>query len=247
MVWYVTIGLYFWGLFKTWLHTLFVAPFQHADMLWLLIPIWATWFFAEFFQEKHGTSMGNAITNAVVVVWGSVDSTRQTIYQISLGALTSVGEMIARFSIIAVILGYGVAIVVLGLKGNRVIKYIGRVREVTYAFAMFAPVFYGAVPLSLNHIIGALLFFPLFYFAIELLDRYTPNPKAVMEDMEDTGKGGSKDSFGGDSFGKDSGLGGDSGFGSDKGTDLGLGGGKSGGDLGGGLGGKDDGLGDLKL
>ena len=45
------IGLYFWGLFKTWISTLFVTPFQHADMLWLLIPIWVTWFFAEFFSQ----------------------------------------------------------------------------------------------------------------------------------------------------------------------------------------------------
>ncbi len=231
MVWYATIGLWFWELFKTWIYTLFVAPFKQSDMLWLLIPIWVTWFFAEFFQEKHGTSMGNAITNAVVVVWGSVDSTRQTIYQMSIGALNSLGEIILRFGIIGMIFGYGVAIVVLGLKGNKVIKYIGRVREVTYAFAMFAPVFYNAVPLTLNHIIGALLFFPLFYFAIELLDRYTPNPKAVVEDMEDKGEGSSSSSFesssdrlgsGGDSFGGSS---------STK-TDLGLGGNKGGDDFG---------------
>ncbi len=235
MVWYAEIGLWFWGLFKTWIYTLFVAPFHQADMLWLLIPIWATWFFAEFFQEKHGTSMGNAITNAVVVLWGSVDSTRQTIHQITIGALTSVAEMIARFTIIAVILGYGITIVVLGLKGNKVIKYIGRVREVTYAFAMFAPVFYGAVPLTLNHVIGALLFFPLFYFVIELLDRYTPNPKAVVEDMEEEGEGSKGSAM--KSFGTDKGFGGDLGGGLGEGT---------GGSLGAKTG-KDEGLGDLKI
>ena len=77
--WLLNIGLYFWGLFKLWITTLFVLPFKHTQMLWLLIPIWATWFFAEFFQEKHGTSMGNAITNSVVVIWGSIDCTRQTV------------------------------------------------------------------------------------------------------------------------------------------------------------------------
>ncbi len=195
MVWYVSIGMYFWSLFTTWLHTLFVAPFQHTEMLWLLIPIWVTWFFAEFFQEKHGTSMGNAITNSVVVIWGSIDCTRQTVRLISAGIITSTGDMILRFLVIAIILTYGIAIVVLGLKGNKIIKYIGRVREVTYAFAMFAPVFYHAVPLTIKHLIASVLFFPLFYFAIELLDRYTPNPKAVVEDMEEDG--GSKSSSGG--------------------------------------------------
>jgi hypothetical protein len=182
------IGLYFWGLFKTWITILFVTPYQHADMLWLLVPIWITWFFAEFFQEKQGTSMGNAITNSVVVIWGSIDCSRQTVRLISEGAIPSLTDIILRFLIISLILGYGVMIVVLGLRGNMIIKYIGRVREVTYAFAMFAPVFYNAVPLSINHVISAILFFPVFYFAIELLDRYTPNPKAMVEDMQSKGK-----------------------------------------------------------
>jgi hypothetical protein len=46
--------------------------------------------------------------------------------------------------------------------------------------------FYDAIPLSLDLLIAAVLFFPLFYFAIELLDRYTPNPKAVVQDINDT-------------------------------------------------------------
>ena len=89
---FVEIGLYLWGLFKLWIFALFVAPFKNLDMLWLLIPIWATWFFAEFFQEKQGTSMGNAITNAVVVVWGSVDCSRQTVRLISQGVVDQYGN-----------------------------------------------------------------------------------------------------------------------------------------------------------
>jgi hypothetical protein len=200
--WLVNIGLYFWELFKTWLHTLFVIPFKNMDMLWLLVPIWISWFFSEFFQEKVGTSMGNAITNSVVILWGSIDCTRQTIALMAQGAFSSTLDIVLRFVLIALILAYGVMIVVFGIKGNKIIKYIGRVREVTYAFAMFVPVFYNAIPLTLNHVIGALLFFPLFYFAIELIDRYTPNPKAIVEDLE--GSGGEKKS-GTDSFGLDSG------------------------------------------
>jgi hypothetical protein len=209
--WLVNIGLYFWGLFKLWITTLFVAPFQHADMLWLLIPIWGTWFFAEFFQEKQGTSMGNAITNSVIVIWGSIDCSRQTVKLITTGILNSFWDIATRFFIIALILGYGVVIVVLGLKGKKIIKYIGRIREVTYAFAIFAPIFYNAIDLTINHIIAAVLFFPLFYFAIELIDRYTPNPKAIVEDLEEKegekGAGGLGGGLGGKGFGEEKGLG----------------------------------------
>ena len=211
---FAEIGLYLWGLFKLWITALFVSPFKNLDMLWLLIPIWATWFFAEFFQEKRGTSMGNAITNAVIVLWGSIDCSRQTVHQITLGAISGIGSIFLRFLIVAILFAYGVMIVTLGLKGKKIIKYIGRIREVTYAFAIFAPIFYNAMDLTFNHIIAALLFFPLFYFVIELIDRYTPNPKAVQEDIEDSGagnkstfsstSGAEEDLFGGGK-GKDSG------------------------------------------
>ncbi|MBW2964284.1 hypothetical protein KY363_02390 [Candidatus Woesearchaeota archaeon] len=233
------VGLYFWGLFKGWIVTIFVAPWKTMDMLWLLVPVWVAWFFAEFFQEKQGTSMGNAITNAVVVLWGSIDCTRQTISLMSEGTVSGIWNIIARFGIIAAIFAYGILIVILGIKGNKIIKYIGRVREVTYAFAMFTPVFYNEIPLTLSHIIATLLFFPLFYFTIELIDRYTPNPKAMVEDLEESGGGGSssKSSFGSDSFGSSS----SSGFGSSGSDSFGSSSGK-------GKGKSDDlGLGDFKI
>ncbi|HII71304.1 TPA: hypothetical protein HA265_00950 [Candidatus Woesearchaeota archaeon] len=235
------VGIYFLNMFITWVKTIFVVPFQNVDMLWLMVPLWAAWFFAEFFQEKHGTSMGNAITNAVVVIWGSIDCTRQTFRLLGEGVLKWNLDLYLRLLLIIIILGYGVLIVILGLKGKKVIKYIGRVREVTYVFAMFVPVFYNAVPMTLVHIVAAILFMPIFYFAIELIDRYTPNPTAVVQDMEESG--GEKTSGLGESTSKSSGFG-DLGGGLD---DLGgsKSGKKSGGDdFGGDLGG---GLGDLKF
>ncbi len=189
MVWYINIFLYLWELFKHWNHTILITPFQTLDMLWVLVPVWLGFFFAEFFQEKKGTSMGNAITNSIIIVWGSIDCSRQTVNLISKGVITNFWSIFARFTIIALILAYGVLIILFGWKGNPIIKRIGRVREVTYIFAMFVPVFYNVTPLSLKHILAAIIFFPLFYFTVELFDKLTPNPKAVIEDMEEeTGK-----------------------------------------------------------
>lgn len=184
MVWYVSTGLYLLELFKTWIHTLVVTPIQTKDMLWILVPVWLAWFFAEFFQEKTGTSIGNAMTNAIVIVWGSIDCTRQTVRLMSEGVITNQWNIAARFTLIAFIMMYGMIIIILGWKGNQIIKYIGRVREVTYVFAMFVPIFYNAISFSVEHIVSALLFFPLFYYVIEMIDKYTPNPKAITEDEE---------------------------------------------------------------
>jgi hypothetical protein len=214
--WLIGIGLYFWELFKLWIHTIFVTPFQTMDMLWLLVPVWLGWFFAEFFQEKVGTSMGNAISNSVIILWGSIDCTRQTVRLLQAGTLHFGLDVFVRFFIIALLLSYGVAIVIFGLKGNKIIKYIGRVREVTYVFAIFTPVFYNALPLTLKHVIAGLLFFPLFYFAIELIDHYTPNPKAIVEDLEEGG-GEKKDT----GFGAPAGQSGVGDFGSKPGGGIG--------------------------
>ena len=184
MSWYVNVALYLWDLFSDWIKTIFVIPIQNVDMLWLLVPVWMAWFFAEFFQEKKGTSMGNAITNSVVILWGSIDCVRQTLKLISEGVLANTLDIGMRFGLVLLIFIYGGLIITLGWKGNPIIKYIGRVREVTYVFVMFVPIFYNAIPFSFGHILGAILFFPLFYYAIEMLDRYIPNPKAIVEDLQ---------------------------------------------------------------
>ena len=176
--------LYLWELLKLWINTLFIIPVKKPDMLWILLPIWIGWFLAEFFQEKKGTSMGNAISNAVIVGWGSIDWVRQTVSFIADKVLIGFWDIAVRFFMAAIVFGYGVLIVYLGLKGKEMIKYIGRIREVTYVFAMFTPVFYKAIPFSVEHIIATILFFPVFYFVIELIDQKTPDSKAVLEEAQ---------------------------------------------------------------
>jgi hypothetical protein len=181
MVWYITAGLYLWTIFKLWLNTIFVVPFQTVDMLWLLVPIWLSWFFSEFFQEKRGTSMGNAITNSVIVFWGSVDWARQTVNLITKAVIKGFLNISSRFFLIAVVFAYSMTIIVLGIKGNPIIKKIARIRVVTYVFVVFTPVLYNKIPLTLNHIAAAVIFFPLFYYVIELTAYIFPNPKAIEE------------------------------------------------------------------
>ena len=181
---FVEVVSYIWNLFTLWLHTLFITPFLNTQMLWLLVPIWIAWFFAEFFQEKEGTSLGNAMSNAIVILWGSIDCMRQTITLISQGVLIGTWDLVGRFFLIVLLFVYGIVIIILGWQGKQIIRKIGRIREVTYFFAMFVPVFYNAIPFSLEHLLAAILFFPAFYYGIELIDRETPDPRALVEDTE---------------------------------------------------------------
>ncbi|MBU0461963.1 MAG: hypothetical protein KJ574_05235 [Nanoarchaeota archaeon] len=220
MVW-ESILLYLWETFKLWLFTIFVAPFKNFNMLWILIPIYLGWFFAEFFQEKVGTSMGNAISNSVVVFWGGFDWMRGTITKMTSGALAFGAGAIARVLLAFFLVVYGVLIIILGIKGNKLIKYIGRIREVTYVVIMFTPIFYDVIPFTWQHLLATFLFFPIFYFVIELIDHYMPNPKAIVQDMEEAGGGKPEEKGLGADLGGLGGAGGADVFGKGGSSDLG--------------------------
>jgi hypothetical protein len=162
--------------------SLFSSPIFHLEMLWIVIPVILSWFFAEFFQEKLGTDMGNAISNGVVALWCGIDWTRNLMMQFK-GFTT---DFMVKEGLCFALFIYGTLIVVLGLKGKGLIKYIGRVREVTYFILAFTPVAYGYYELNLLTIAAILVYFPVFYIIVEIIDRFTPTPAYMTEGAEGT-------------------------------------------------------------
>ena len=176
------IILYIWNLFSLWGQSLFILPFKNPDMLWILVPLWLSWFFGEFFQEKEGTSYGNAISNAVIVLWAGIDCLRQTIDLMNAGEIFD--SLWIRFALCAVLIIYGIIIIIYGTKVKTKVKNFGRIRDVTYTFAILVPVLYNVVPLTIEYLIAAIIFFPLFYYTIQLIDLKAPTPKALKMDEE---------------------------------------------------------------
>ncbi len=172
---------FFFVLFKSWLY-LFYVSFNNMNTIWIIIPIWLSWFFAEFFQEKKGTSFGNAISNGIIPLWVGVDWIRQLTGQITAHSSRITLMIFSKYMISVLIIVYGFLIVFFGIKGRWFIRYIGRIRAVTYILAVLTPVMYGLVKLNLEYFIAIFLFFPLFYFIIEEIDRLTPEPKIYEKD-----------------------------------------------------------------
>ncbi|MBI2548620.1 hypothetical protein HYW21_04690 [Candidatus Woesearchaeota archaeon] len=167
---------YFWGLFVVWL-SIFFAPFKNFEMLWIIVPIWINWFFAEWFQEKKSTSFGNAISNGAVVLWVGIDWIRRLVNLIAAGQLTLSVTLFLKFFIAFLALGYGLLIIIEGIKTRQFIHYVGRVRDTTYVLLMLSPFFYDVVDLTWKTTFVMILFFPAWYFIIEAIARYAPNPK----------------------------------------------------------------------
>src|SRR3989344_7813262 len=168
--------------FKLWFSNIFVTPFSNFEALWILVPIYLGLVITEIFQEKKGTSMGNAISNSIIILWGGVDFLRTTINRITFGPDP---RFFGKLAIATMIVLYGLVILVLGIKAKEIIKYIGRVRWACYFIIIFTPLYYTQIPLSLKYIFGAVIFAPLFYLSLYLLDKFTPDPQAFVEDIRE--------------------------------------------------------------
>ena len=175
------IGLFLWALLKDWLF-IFISPYKNLNILWIIIPIWLSWFFGEFFQEKKGTSFGNAITNGAVPLWVGIDWTRYLINQLIADKMGFNLILAIKFFICLAILVYGTIIIVYGIRAKSFVHLVGRIREVTYVLVMFSPFIYGIIDLSWRYLFAILIFFPIFYFLIELIDRITPTPQIYKYD-----------------------------------------------------------------
>ncbi len=156
---------FLFSLFVTWLG-IFASPFQKPAMFWILIPIYLNWIFTDFFQERKGTSLGNAITNGAVVLWVSIDWTRTLI-----GSLhTFSWEIIIKFLLILLAFMYGLMITIEGIRGRDFVVRFGRCRETSYIMLMFTPAIYGVLHVTWQNMLAIVLFFPLFYYIMEWID-----------------------------------------------------------------------------
>ncbi|MBI2151478.1 hypothetical protein HYU21_01995 [Candidatus Woesearchaeota archaeon] len=201
----MVVLIFLWDLFKEWLWA-FAISFTSFQTVWIIIPIWISWFFAEFFQEKKGTSFGNAISNGVVPFWVGIDWIREITTGLLEGGAFSF-LVVGKYLVSVLVIGYGLMIIIYGIKVKSFIHILGRIREVTYVLAFLTPFIYGIIEPSYLYFLSMILFFPIFYFLIELIDKFTPEPKAMSED--EGGSKGGMDGLGGDlgsldsSFGKD--------------------------------------------
>ncbi len=149
-----------------------------------MIPIYFTWVVTDIYQEKKGTSLGNAVTNGAIVLWVAIDWARYLIR-------TAQNPNFYFWSGIAlsmIMLMYGALIIYLGIKTHGLTKHIGRIREISYIMIMFSPIIYGAVILSWKVFLTILVGLPIFYFAFEYLFNLIPDPKTYHADKNHAAK-----------------------------------------------------------
>ena len=161
--------------------SIFTAPFQEPEMFWIIIPIWINWFFTEFFIEKHGTTFGNAIGNGVIPILASIDWTRYLYRLFSEGIISFTFGVFIKFLLSILVFAYGVFVIIAGIKIKIIVFYIGRIRWITYVLIMITPIVYNVIKFDFQTFLAIALFFPLYWWIIEIFDRITPEPRVYQE------------------------------------------------------------------
>ena len=147
-------------------------------MWWIIVPIWTNWFFTEFFQEKRGTSFGNAISNGAIAIFASIDWTRYMYRLYTEGIIRSFTFGVFLKIIVSLgVFAYGMYVIILSIKTHKLVYLIGRIRWVTYLLVMFTPIVYNVIRMDFYTLLAIIVFFPLYYWFIEIFDRITPEPK----------------------------------------------------------------------
>lgn len=146
-------------------------------MFWILTPIWVNWFFTEFYQEKHGTDFGNAISNGAIAILAPVDWTRHLYSLLADGVIQFTFGVFLKFMLSFAVFAYGVFVIVAGIRIKTIVFYIGKIRWVTYVLLVFTPIIYNVIRMDMQTFLAIILFFPLYYWVIEIFDRITPEPK----------------------------------------------------------------------
>jgi len=172
--------LLIWGMLLHWL-SIFIAPLKEPEMLWIIIPIWINWFFTEFFQEKYGTSFGNAVSNGAIAILASIDWTRYMYRLLQEGIMRLTFGVFMKFFVAVAVFAYGIFVIIAGIRIQKIVFFIGKIRWVTYILLMVTPIVYTVIRLDFRTLLEIILFFPLYYWIIEIFDRITPEPKIYRE------------------------------------------------------------------
>ncbi len=162
------------------------APSKNFEMLWILVPVYLNWILTDYYQERKGTSFGNAMSNGFVAIWVGLDWTRQLATNFSgLGGAFAVKLAVGVFFVI-----FGLAIMFESAKAQPIVKYLGRIREVSYFIIVATPIYYNVIPINLTTILAILVFFPVWYGIGEAFDRaFGPSAGEQKEEMEKGGLG----------------------------------------------------------
>lgn len=124
------------------------APFADFEILWILIPAYATWLGAEYFSKEQ-KSFGDVFISGFLAFWTGANWFRHVGFSLDV-----------KFALTAAILLYGAVIIIESFLGKSFIKAIAGIQYVAFLIIILTPYIYDLVELEVGMLLSVATLLP---------------------------------------------------------------------------------------
>ncbi len=147
--------------------TIFVSTLTNEQIIWITYPVYIVWFSLELLEERIKFTYGNSLANSIIFSWVSIDWLRY-IY------LNNEFDNYSKLILTILFLSLSIFTLITSLKRKKIAKILGRTGFFAYFQIMFTPFIYGIVEFTYINFLAVIIFYPLIYFAIYVIDKLVP-------------------------------------------------------------------------
>ena len=147
--------------------TIFLSTLTNEKIVWITYPVYIVWFSLELLEERIKFTYGNSLANSIIFSWVSIDWLRY-IY------LHNEFDNYNKLILTIFFLSLSIFILIASLKRKKIAKILGKTGFFAYFQIMFTPFIYGIIEFTYINFLAVIIFYPLIYFTIYVIDKLVP-------------------------------------------------------------------------
>jgi len=154
------------SLFQTF-STIFISTLTNVEIIWVTYPVYIVWFSMELFIERIKFTYGHSLANSIIFSWVSIDWLRHLYLHHEFGNYN-------KLILTIFFLSLSIFILISSLKRKKIARILGRTGSFAYFQIMFTPFIYGIIEFTYINFLAVIIFYPLVYFAVYVIDKLVP-------------------------------------------------------------------------
>jgi len=154
------------SLFQAFL-TIFISTLTNVEIIWVTYPVYITWFSMEFLVERKEVKYSHSLANSIIFSWVSIDWLRHLYLHHELNDYN-------KLIITLFFLFLSLFILIAAIKRKRIAKILGKTGFFSYFQIMFTPLIYGIIEFNYIDFLSIIIFFPLIYITVYVIDKLLP-------------------------------------------------------------------------
>jgi len=158
--------------------TIFISTLTNVEIIWVTYPVYITWFAMEFLVERKELRYSHSLANSIIFSWVSIDWLRHLYLD---NELNDYNKLI----ITLFFLFLSLFILIASIKRKKIAKILGKTGFFSYFQIMFTPLIYGIIEFNYIDFLSIIIFFPLIYITVYVIDKLLPEFVEEEEKLEE--------------------------------------------------------------